>query len=126
MAKKTRLFRTQFDPSYKGSPGEVNKNPSLTVPDQTISIQKLLKNHTRGIPSDVRMRHPHYFETEIKRYDDLIDQLEHKQQIAEDLKQAKLDAKKELIEKREAALEALAAKKALEEQKKASEKSDES
>jgi len=65
-------FRNQYDnkPIRQGS---VNTGKSMTVPDQTISLKKLLENHTRGIPSPVKMLEGQYFDTEIPHVDDLTD-----------------------------------------------------
>lgn len=32
--------------------GEVNNQPSLTVPDQTLSMREILSRHARGLPYD--------------------------------------------------------------------------
>lgn len=41
-------FRTQFN-RLKMSPGEVNNKPSLTIPDQTLTLQQILERYAKGI-----------------------------------------------------------------------------
>lgn len=36
--------------NYKDNPGEVNTKPSLTVPDQSISVLELYQRFARGLP----------------------------------------------------------------------------
>lgn len=97
VAKKTRkpVFRMQFDPNYKGAAGETSDKPSETVPDMSISIRKMLENHTRGTHSDVHVHEANYFETEIPRIDDITDLMlyredlyERKAKIEEEIKAA--------------------------------------
>lgn len=80
-------MKTQFNPSYKGTKGDTNNLPSLTVPDMNIGIKQLLKNHTRGISSNIKLHEPQYFETEIPNF---IDQVE-KDQYNNMLKASKND-----------------------------------
>lgn len=42
----------KFKTMYNAVPGkgEVNKLPSMTIPDQTMSIEEMLLRHTRGLP----------------------------------------------------------------------------
>jgi len=42
-------IRTQFNAHMFEHPGEVNNLPSLTVPDQTMSIKEILERHARGL-----------------------------------------------------------------------------
>lgn len=66
--------QTQFDESYQGSPGREMDPTSQTVPDMGISLQQLLINHTRGLPSPSMVREAHYFEDlEIPNIEDLVD-----------------------------------------------------
>lgn len=55
-------FKTQFNPTYKGSPGTTYTQPSQTCPDMNLTVKQLLINHTRGIPSNVKIYDPQYFE----------------------------------------------------------------
>lgn len=38
--------------NYVPKPGEVNTMPSMTVPDQCMSLQEILKRFARGLPVD--------------------------------------------------------------------------
>lgn len=69
----SQRFRTQFNPDYIQDKGEINTNPSKTVPDQSISLRKLLDNHTRGVPSHAIHREAMYTDSEIPDIQDLND-----------------------------------------------------
>lgn len=69
----SKTIRKQFDPNYKGETGEINNEPSQTVPDQNLSVKQLLINHSRGINSNVHTYEPQYLDTEIPRITDLTD-----------------------------------------------------
>lgn len=47
------MFRKQFQKDYKGSKGEVNKSPSLTVPDDTLSIREIIERYTKGLSAPI-------------------------------------------------------------------------
>lgn len=82
------MIRRQFDPHYHGHTGELNNEPSKTVPDQTLTIRQLLNNHARGIKSDVREYQGEYFEDqEIPIVDDINDLAE----MRTDLKNRQID-----------------------------------
>lgn len=105
------MYRTQFDPNYKGSQGQINTKPSKVQPDMTLTIKQLLINHTRGIPSHVQENQGHYFETEIPQITDLTEL--HKYQ--EELKHRENELMASLSEElRKKALEHAEQKKALE------------
>lgn len=42
-------FKTQFNGPHPPM-GEINRLPSATVPDQTMSIKEILDRHSRGLP----------------------------------------------------------------------------
>ena len=65
--------RKQFQTTPLKFKGETNDQPSLTVPDLTLTIKQLLVNHSRGIQSDVSHNEPMYFDTEIPIIDDITD-----------------------------------------------------
>tara|TARA_B110000483_G_C17934878_1_gene442268 strand:- start:118 stop:474 length:357 start_codon:yes stop_codon:yes gene_type:complete len=72
-------FKTAYSKSkYKG---KKMSNEVLTVPDQNLSIRTLLDRHSRGLPLGASQKQGEYFETEIPRYDDLVDMFEHKKQL---------------------------------------------
>lgn len=66
-------LRKQFQTTPLKFKGETNDQPSLTVPDLTLTIKQLLVNHSRGIQSDVSHNEPMYFDTEIPIIDDITD-----------------------------------------------------
>ena len=74
------MRHTQFS-DYKGSQGKTMKQGSETIPDQNMGIRELLDRHSRGVPSGVNSKKGEYFDTEIVRYEDLTDMIEHKKQL---------------------------------------------
>ena len=102
-------IRTQFDKEYKGVKGEVFKEKSLTIPDQTLTVRQLFLNHTRGIKSEVYQPEKMYFDFEIPQLDDLTSMQEWKNaimgQVEETQKMFDLDAErtKEEMSAKEAA-----------------------
>lgn len=67
--------------------GETNKQPSLTVPDQTMSLRELLHRHTRGLPLHHVERPTYYNENEtidLKTLD-LVDIQDLKDNIQENI-----------------------------------------
>jgi uncharacterized membrane protein YukC len=91
-------FKTQFNAEYKGVFDEQPTGDSKTLPDQTLSIQQLLINHTRGIPSNVSHRDGEYFDTEIPRHDDIVDAKEYAEALQERKKELEEQVKKDEIE----------------------------
>lgn len=92
-AKRKIVIRRQFSPEPIPFKGEVNNLPSLTVPNMSLTVAQLYRNHTKGIPSDVQERTPIYTETEIPRFDDINELVEWRNEIlrkadevAEDIK----------------------------------------
>jgi len=80
-------FRRQFKKDYKGKlTPEVNNEPSMTVPDMSLTVKELLRNHVKGIHSNVRNYDPQFFDTEIPRFDDLTEEMEHKEELANKIK----------------------------------------
>ena len=72
-------FKTAYSKSkYKG---KKMSDEVLTVPDQNLSIRTLLDRHSRGLPLGASERQGEYFDTEIPRYDDLVDMMEHKKSL---------------------------------------------
>lgn len=106
-ATKTKpTIRRQFDPGYKGTPGIANDEPSMTMPDQHMSIHTLLRNHTRGLGNDQHREGYYSEEIEVPRFTDILEAREY----AEELK-----AKKDAVEAEIAELERERKKKAEEE-----------
>lgn len=47
-------FRTQYNYfKAKGEEGEKNFQPSMTIPDQTMSIREIMQRYARGLPLDM-------------------------------------------------------------------------
>lgn len=61
------MFRTQYN--YQVSEGVINTEPSMTVPDQSLSLRELLVNYTRGNDLPINKAVPVFSEDE--HYPDL-------------------------------------------------------
>lgn len=59
---KSTKFKTQYN--SLPDPGEINTLPSLTVPDQTMSIAEMVMRHRRGLPVFGNASIPVYHEDE--------------------------------------------------------------
>ena len=66
-----------------------------TIPDQNLSIRELLDRHSRGLPLGASQKQGEYFDTEIPRYDDLVDMMEHKKQLVKEHKDLTKQIEKE-------------------------------
>ena len=66
-----------------------------TIPDQNLSIRELLDRHSRGLPLGASQNQGEYFDTEIPRYDDLVDMMEHKKQLVQEHKDLTKQIEKE-------------------------------
>jgi len=92
--------------NYKGPKGEVNESDSLTVPGEAYTIPQLMERVRGGIPlnSLVDIKEDHFasesdFDTFVPEADyDLVDAMEHQQQSAKTI----ADAKKALAKQKEA------------------------
>lgn len=85
---------------FHGSRGEVNEEPSMTEPDQNLSIPELLAQHTRGIPViNNRHREGIYSETEIPVIQDLNDYHEHRNMLEARAKDYEMETLKEANKK---------------------------
>lgn len=92
-------FKTQFNPKYKGDPGRIMDSKSDTVPNDCISLQDLLKNHTRGIPLQVASKMPLYFENVVHhQITDLNDIKELREALKTRERELKAQAKSEIQE----------------------------
>lgn len=87
VSKQGGRIRVQFDIDYKGSKGQVVSSDSDTMPDMTLTVRQLLENHTRGKDSNVFVRQPLYFETQIPTLTDITDVDKFKKSLEERLKQ---------------------------------------
>lgn len=86
---KESRFSYQFDPNYKGTPGQAFTDPSLTVPDQSITIKELLERHTRGLPIDQK-NYEHVYGVDVPEINDLTDL----DNMRDELMQKKLELEK--------------------------------
>jgi len=69
---------------YRQSSGYKKKlGKSMTLPDQNLTIKELLDRHSRGVSLGAPDLKGEYFDTEIPRYDDLTDMLEHKKELVQ-------------------------------------------
>lgn len=103
---KSPLIRKQFN-GYQCLPDSIQDPISQTVPDMSLTIPELVKNHTRGLSTDIHQPEEQYFDTEIPVFTDLtdrqlyLDQLNiQKQQLEEQIIQDKADSahRKEMAE----------------------------
>ena len=75
-----------------------------TVPDQNLSIRQLLDRHSRGLPLGASQNQGEYFDTEIPRYDDLVDMMEHKKILVQEHKDLTKQIEKEQKAQKEKAI----------------------
>lgn len=95
-------IQRQFNPKYKGHPGVIIPGKSCTVPDQSLSLETLLKNHTRGIPSNTQMQEPIYTEGEVPNmHMDLNELADLRYNNAKKAKELEQKAKDEIEEAKE-------------------------
>lgn len=100
--KKVVKFRTQFDPSYKETPGISIKGESMTEPDQHLPLRQLVINHTRNIGTNVK--HYEGIHTEhvvAPNYEESIDRIEHKRSLDKQAKELDQQAKSEIKQKQD-------------------------
>lgn len=71
----------------------------MTVPNMSLTLKQLILNHTRGISSDIINREGEYFDTEIPRFDDITEMVEHKEDLLIQKKELEEKIHKELNEK---------------------------
>jgi len=75
-----------------------------TIPDQNLSIRQLLDRHSRGLPLGASQNQGEYFDTEIPRYDDLVDMMEHKKILVQEHKDLTKQIEKEQKAQKEKAI----------------------
>lgn len=81
-------FKNHFNADQFPDKGEVNDQPSKTIPDQTMSIREIVARFQRGLPIDagkVPIYHGEDIELPDIRKLDLVEIQEMKQQIGEDI-----------------------------------------
>lgn len=93
-------FKRQFQPDYKGSPTKNTTGEKITVPDEHLTIQQLLLNHTRGIPMNVASRNAQYFgDRPIRPIDDLTDIDQRRRDLLEEQEKTKKQVNHEIHKK---------------------------
>lgn len=102
----TITFRRQFNKEYKGDPGEKNTLPSMTQPDQSLTVAQLMKNHTRGTLSGVSEREPQYFDQEIPNFDDITERKDYIEMLETELKEQETLYEQQKKDEEQAALTA--------------------
>lgn len=92
-------FRTQYNYGER-VPGEINNSPSMTVPDQSMTIQEIISRYARGLPLGGQ-RVPVYDGEEDPLEGVNINTLDlaERQQILEQKKQELADLKQRVIDK---------------------------
>lgn len=64
----------------------------MTIPDMSLTITELQKNHTRT----VNINKGEYFDTEIPRFDDITEEKEYKQNLVKHAKEIQDTAREEI------------------------------
>lgn len=83
-----RRIKTWLNKHEFPTKGEVNNQPSMTVPDQTMSVQEILKRYAKGLPLDGQKIPIYDGEDDYlpdPRHMDLADRQELREQIESDL-----------------------------------------
>ncbi len=96
------MIRTQFNPQQTQYNGKEMDTEVHTVPDQTMSIRTLLDRHSRGLPLGANNKTGQYFDTEIPKFDDILDMVDHRNNLEQKAKEYENDQKarrKAVIEK---------------------------
>lgn len=87
---------------YQPYIGEVNQQPSLTVPDQTMSMRQILARHSRGLPISNGKEPIYHGEDDYipdPRTLDLVDRQEYAEKLQETVKTYKQQAAEKAAEK---------------------------
>lgn len=83
-----KRFSTQYDPHPVK--GEINTKPSLTIPNEAMSIREILVRYSRGLPIDTKV--PMYEEEQLLpnvKHMDLADLQTLRENVAEEIQQKK-------------------------------------
>jgi hypothetical protein len=59
------LIKTQYNRQQHEKRGEINNSPSMTIPDQTLSIPQLIKRYANGQSLGGQVKTPQYEENDI-------------------------------------------------------------
>jgi len=95
MQTRSNLVKTQYNREEHPCNYEVNDKPSLTIPDQTMSIRTIIERYTRGLPISASQNIPMFQDGEefnpmpdSERLD-LHDRMEFAQQARQELEEIK-------------------------------------
>lgn len=88
--------RNKLNYNHEENIGEINDQPSLTVPDQTMSLRTIVERYTRGLPIDGAKVPIYDEENDLPDFRtlDLAERQEYAEQYAEELKHLAKKAKK--------------------------------
>ena len=102
---KKLMFRTQYN--TPASAGKIMDSTILTQPDQNMSIKDLLDRHSRGLPLGATQQQGEYFDTEIPRFDDILDAVEYKKSLQQKQKdlETKIKADQQAAQQKEKTME---------------------
>lgn len=89
---------------FENYPGKADFQPSQTIPDQTLSIQEIIRRYSRGLPITGNVREPIFDENEIPNLEwmeltDKQDMIQAIRQFEEKERQLK-DAQDKLAERK--------------------------
>lgn len=96
------MIRTQFNPETTEYNGKEMEQSIHTVPDQTLSIRDLLDRHSRGLPLGTNNKTGQYFDTEIPKFDDILDMVDHRTHLENKAKE--IETKQKAYQKQQADL----------------------
>lgn len=95
----------KFKTPYNAVPskGEINSDPSMTVPDQSMSVQEIMRRYASGLPLGGQRVPIYHGEDEfLPDFDklDLAEQQQYKEAAAAERKRIERDLKKQADKKR--------------------------
>jgi len=71
----------------------------------SLTVKELLLNHSRGINSNVHNYEPQYFDTEIPIFDDIVQEKQYKEDLANQIKEVDERIKKRKEKAKQKAIE---------------------
>lgn len=101
-------FQSAGTYDYRRFPGEINNEPSMTVPDQTMSLKELLERYARGLPvagAKQEIFHGEEFVPDLNRMD-LSEQQDLREHLATEIPRLQADLKRQDEDKAKAKKEA--------------------
>lgn len=96
-----RRFKVQFGKNYKGSPGESSNLQSATIPNDHLSLQQLLQNHTRGLGTGVTHNNGVFTgDLVAPRYADITERMDDLQALDQEQKRVQEEIDEAIEEKK--------------------------